>query len=766
MKHKSLSIFIGITVLFFILSPVYTYALPYVTEQNPASNETQVPIDTNVTFHIKDGSADISLSSIKVTIQREGDEFSTTIIENGLSAVTGAAIDAADVRNVIVTYDPPDDDAHRFSFDQLIIVAIEAGGVEYQYSFTTASIIQAPNILVNHTKTGDQLNSRMVLDNSGNDVYVVWQDQDGQIWFSSSQDRGETFADEIRISADNSGSNQNPAISVDEPGNIYVIWESKKDQQNSELYFCRKLKNDKDFETYIIPIDVILGIDSDQQFPAIQAKNNGPVFIVWVNSNSVNEGLYFSRSNDHGESFRNIKLSDISRVDDATETLPKYPDIGIDSSGHNEIFTWSALKNNKRNIYFNAFEYDPSNKVDVKVYPDDFQVNDVSIGDSCDKPRIANRNNFSGGGKKSGIAIVWENTRGADIDIFLDKSGDGSSWGTDVRVNTDEIAIPALQQEPQVAMDSNGDIFCAWSDKRSGNWDIYAAYSFDGARTFKEEIKLNDDNSNGDQVDPSLYLSANGKNFCATWTDRRNAADSDIYFGRNTIFDEEHCSLARKDSDTTAQADPSSSIANTQVVIPVLALEADTSISVARVYCPPGFIFGKTNLKKFVHFGPSGTKFKNNVTISIPYASSDLIQAGLASDSALTIYYYNPKMKAWELVPGTTQDYLRQVVSANVNHFSTYALAEGASNSSGGGGGGGGCFIATAAFGSSESAEVKTLRVFRDHYLLSNPLGKKFVKFYYAHSPSLASYIKDKPALKAIVRLALKPVVYCVSKLR
>jgi len=386
----------------------------------------------------------------------------------------------------------------------------------------------------------------------------------------------------------------------------------------------------------------------------------------------------------------------------------------------------------------------------------------------CDKPRIGNRNNFSGGGSKAGITIVWESTLNPDVnvfldtDIFMDKSTNGLTWGTDIRVNADDAVDPVLQQSPQVAMDSNGDMFFAWADKSSGNWDIYSTYSLDQGATFKDAVKFNDNSGTSDQYSPSLYLSANGKNVCISWTDKRNA-DADIYFGRNTITDGETSATVDKDTGGTVKDE-----ADTQVTIPALALETDTSISVARVYCPPGFIFGKTDLNKFVHFGPGGTKFKKNVTITIPYTLAELSAAGLASDSPLTIYYYNPKTKAWEAVPGTTQDSLSQLVTASLDHFSTYALAEGEAgvNAGGGGGGGGGCFIATAAFGSYESKEVKILRLFRDKYLLSRVWGREFVKFYYAHSPGFAGYIQDKPALKSVVRLVLKPVAGFVSGLK
>ena len=93
------------------------------------------------------------------------------------------------------------------------------------------------------------------------------------------------------------------------------------------------------------------------------------------------------------------------------------------------------------------------------------------------------------------------------------------------------------------------------------------------------------------------------------------------------------------------------------------------------------------------------------------------------------------------------------------------------SGGSGGGGGGGdsdngdsggGCFIATAAYGTSIAQEVRILCKVRDRYLLSNRIGRKFVKEYYIWSPALAEYIKKQPAISLMIRLFLKPVIaYC-----
>ena len=70
-----------------------------------------------------------------------------------------------------------------------------------------------------------------------------------------------------------------------------------------------------------------------------------------------------------------------------------------------------------------------------------------------------------------------------------------------------------------------------------------------------------------------------------------------------------------------------------------------------------------------------------------------------------------------------------------------------------------GCFIATAAYGSPMATDVRYLRAFRDQYLLTNKPGRWFVEKYYRLSPPLADKLRAHDGWRAIVRVALSPLV-------
>lgn len=69
------------------------------------------------------------------------------------------------------------------------------------------------------------------------------------------------------------------------------------------------------------------------------------------------------------------------------------------------------------------------------------------------------------------------------------------------------------------------------------------------------------------------------------------------------------------------------------------------------------------------------------------------------------------------------------------------------------------CFIATAVYGSNMEPDVVILRKFRDHYLITNPIGRAFTALYYHYSPPMADFIRDNDLLKSIIRLMLLPSV-------
>jgi thermitase len=132
--------------------------------------------------------------------------------------------------------------------------------------------------------------------------------------------------------------------------------------------------------------------------------------------------------------------------------------------------------------------------------------------------------------------------------------------------------------------------------------------------------------------------------------------------------------------------------------------------------------------------------YNGPITVGILYD-----QADVADPQKLSLLHCNGVQ--WEDVTASI-DEVNNVVYGQVTSLSDFALAEA-----------GGCFIATAAYGSYLEHHVNTLRSFRDHYLLTNPLGSWLVSAYYTVSPPIAEFIESHPQVKPIVRFSLMPAV-------
>lgn len=70
------------------------------------------------------------------------------------------------------------------------------------------------------------------------------------------------------------------------------------------------------------------------------------------------------------------------------------------------------------------------------------------------------------------------------------------------------------------------------------------------------------------------------------------------------------------------------------------------------------------------------------------------------------------------------------------------------------------CYIGTIISGTPAERHLKTLRDFRDKYLLTNGPGRMFVKVYYRISPSLAELVRQSEFARLAGRMILIPVIY------
>lgn len=71
----------------------------------------------------------------------------------------------------------------------------------------------------------------------------------------------------------------------------------------------------------------------------------------------------------------------------------------------------------------------------------------------------------------------------------------------------------------------------------------------------------------------------------------------------------------------------------------------------------------------------------------------------------------------------------------------------------------GGCYIATMVYGDYDHPQVMVLRNFRDTYLAKREWGKRFIRFYYKHSPGWVERLKNHKRINQAIKLILDSFV-------
>jgi len=163
---------------------------------------------------------------------------------------------------------------------------------------------------------------------------------------------------------------------------------------------------------------------------------------------------------------------------------------------------------------------------------------------------------------------------------------------------------------------------------------------------------------------------------------------------------------------------------------------------------------GYRSLEPAVYYALSTTAgYAGNVEICLGYQGLQV-----ADEWELRLYHDNGS--GWEEV--TLQQIFpsAEEICGYTDSLSSFGVFEPVpAATSGGGGGGGGCFIATAAYGSPLEPQVDLLRAYRDGYLVHRAWGRLLLKAYYTLSPVPADFISNKPNIRAVVRMALAPII-------
>ena len=358
----------------------------------------------------------------------------------------------------------------------------------------------------------------------------------------------------------------------------------------------------------------------------------------------------------------------------------------------------------------------------------------------------------------TGTCSVIVNPPGASLGVWIEQPAHGDTvWGSQVTLKA-EVSPAVLLQQMQFQYRISG--AGAWTDIGSPVTGINGAASASWSVVGFTEGTLFDLRAEADSVDGG----GDGGSFesgVITVTVSSTSADVEEGFDQSGRSYKKQ-TVAYNQTTRVELAD------GTVAEFPYGALTVDAAATITAHDVNPvsgsGVIGELTALKDISLEGDPD--LDRMVTITLPYEETNGIVDGTNTEEEDLVPHYWDGAQ-WIRISPFQIDTTSNRVTFTVGHLTLFALLapEEAVVVSTGGSDKGSCFIATAAYGSTMTGEVKLLRRFRDRYLETNNLGRGAVRLYYTLSPPLADVIGRDAALRRAVREMLRPVVLVVRPL-
>jgi hypothetical protein len=359
--------------------------------------------------------------------------------------------------------------------------------------------------------TENQQSPAITVDNAGN-AYVVWEDErngDADIYFAYRPAGGPWGAD-VKVNDDTDAAGQyGPSIALDGSGNAYVVWEDERNEDlDYDVYFAYRPTGGVWGTNVRINDDASDPLDGIRQgAPAIAVDGSGNAYVAWEDERNkyYDYNIYFAHRQAGGTWAAN------ERVDDTAGTGTQFiPDIAVDGAG-NAYAVWQDDRNGDEDIYFAYRPVGGSWSQGVRVNDDPGTADQWG-------PTIA----VDGAGN---AYALWTDERNGGYlaqDIYFAYRPVGGSWSADVKVN--DTPSTSEQWAGNIAVDGAGNAYAIWGCLIGEDYDVYFAYRPMGG-TWSASVKVNDDA--GVASSPDIAVDGAG-NAYAAWTDGRNG-DADIY---------------------------------------------------------------------------------------------------------------------------------------------------------------------------------------------------------------------------------------------
>lgn len=317
-----------------------------------------------------------------------------------------------------------------------------------------------------------------------------------------------TLGTEVRLDRGTVGNSIQPVI-VASARNVGVAYLDRRSGE-ADIYFNRSLDNGASWAT-----DLRLDTDTAGAFNSVQpsiAWSGTDVFALWGDFRGAGTDpaefrqMYFNTSPSSGASWgvRDRRINP-AQDDDSFNSRVVVTSGGV-------LAVWEAIYNTLRGRHI----WSSVSRDRGTTWGPVLQVDSAPTAAVASTPAVAV-------GATGRVYVVWRDNRNGSPDIYLRASTDGGvSWaGRDQRLDTDTPGSHA-SEEPSVAADTDGNVYVAWQDVRTGMaYDIYFNRSTDNGTTWlSTDVRLDTDTFAQDSIRPTV-LALPSRGVAVVWEDRR-----------------------------------------------------------------------------------------------------------------------------------------------------------------------------------------------------------------------------------------------------
>jgi hypothetical protein len=345
----------------------------------------------------------------------------------------------------------------------------------------------------------DAYGSQVAMDNNGNAI-ITWFQSDGtknQIF--KSEYRGGVWTHPSSPSDNISPDGQDAyssRVAMDNNGNAIITW-FQSDGSKNQIF-----KSEYRGGVWTPPSSLSDNISPDGENaydPQVAMDNNGNAIITWRQSDGLNLQIFKSEYRG-GVWTHPSSLSDNISPDGQGTFLPQ---VAMDNNG-NAIITW--------------YQFDGSNdQIFKSEYRGGVWIHPSSLSDNI-SPHVWNSDAYSPqvAMDSNGNAIItWYQSNGSKTQIFKSEYR-GGVWTHPASISDNISPDGQDTDNPQVAMDNNGNAIIVWMQSDGSNWQIFKSESRGGAWHHPASLSDNISPDGQKASNPQVAMDNNG-NAIITW---------------------------------------------------------------------------------------------------------------------------------------------------------------------------------------------------------------------------------------------------------